>query len=221
MHSWLLHMMDFSFSCIYPTFAQNCLSQTASFVQWLIAIYSASVVDNAMIGCFLHFQEISSTPMRNTFPVVDLRSFVSPTQFLKAILFPLKYNLKSTTPFKYLMMFVIAIQCGWPTFNMNKLIVLTANVISALVATIAYTRGLIMALYRTHFISLCKFSNPSSDNFYNFELIHIEQNSDRFAFFHVGTLEDLLDIGPLGHMQQCNTLRSHLKCLLELWFKSL
>ena len=80
MQPWLSHMMDVAPSCTYPTSANSCRSQIASFVHWLVAIYSASVVDNAMVGCFLHFHEMAPRPTRNTYPVVDRRSLVSPAQ---------------------------------------------------------------------------------------------------------------------------------------------
>lgn len=68
--------------------------------QWLLVINSASVVDNAMNCCFLHFHEMISTPTKNTNPMMNRRSFVSPVQSAsqkpsKIISFPPWHNLKS------------------------------------------------------------------------------------------------------------------------------
>ena len=116
---------------------------------------------------FLHFYEMTSTPTKNMHPVVDHRSFASPTQLasqkpLKTISLPSRHNLKSEVPFKYLMIRFMAIQCGGPTFDMNCLTILTANAISALVATITYMRDPTPALYGKPFISFCTFTNSSS-----------------------------------------------------------
>ena len=105
MHPWLSHMMDIGPSYTYPTSTKSCLRQTASFIQWSMAMYSASVVDNVMVGCFLHFHEMNLMPTKNTFPMVDSRSYASPPQFalqnpLKAISLPLRHNVKSKVSFK-------------------------------------------------------------------------------------------------------------------------
>src|ERR1700738_3820192 len=150
--------MDVGPSCTYPTPAKNCLSQTAFFVQWLVAMYSVSIIDNAMVGCFLYFHKMTPTPTTNTYPMVDCGSFASPVQStsqktLKTTYLHLSHNLKSKVPFKYLMVRYTAIQCGGPAFDMNWLTILTANAISTLVATIAYMRDPIPALYETPSIS--------------------------------------------------------------------
>ena len=46
-------------------------SQIASLAKWLVAMHSDSVVDNVMVGCFLHFHEMTPTPIKYTYPVVD------------------------------------------------------------------------------------------------------------------------------------------------------
>lgn len=63
----------------------------------------------------------------------------------------------------------MGIQYGGFVLDINWLTVLTANAISALMATIAYTRDLTPALYGTPSISLCTFPNFSTDCFNNFE----------------------------------------------------
>ena len=52
---------------------------------------------------------------------------------------------------------------------MNWLTILTVNEISTFVATIIYMRDPIPALYKTPSISVCTFTNSSSENFNNFE----------------------------------------------------
>lgn len=54
---WLSYMMDVVHSCTNPLYTKSYLSQLASSVQWLVAMYSASVVDHAMVDCFLHFHK--------------------------------------------------------------------------------------------------------------------------------------------------------------------
>ena len=89
--------------------------------------------------------------------------------FLRQYICLPRHNLKSKEPFKYLMMCFMDIQCGGPTFDMNWLIVLTANTISILVGTIAYMRDPTPALYGTPSISLCTVTNFSSKSFNKFE----------------------------------------------------
>jgi hypothetical protein len=50
----------------------------AFFVAWVFAMYFASMVDNAIVGCRLLFQEMAPLPMMKTNPVVDLLSSRSP-----------------------------------------------------------------------------------------------------------------------------------------------
>ena len=138
-------MMDVGHHCIYSTSSKSCLSQTASFMQWLLAMYSAFVVHNAMVGCFLQFHEMTPTPSKKHVPVVDCGSFTYPIQSamqnpLKAIFLLQMHNLKSKVPFKYLIIRFTTIQGGGLAFNMNCLTVLSANAILVLVAIIAYMR---------------------------------------------------------------------------------
>jgi hypothetical protein len=50
----------------------------ASLVDWVLAMYSASVVDKVIVGCHLLLQEMAPPPIMNTNPVVDLLSSRSP-----------------------------------------------------------------------------------------------------------------------------------------------
>ena len=77
--------------------------------------------------------------------MVDRRSFASPDQStlqnpLKATSLPLKHNLKSKMPLKYLVMRFTTIQCGGLIYDMNWFIVLTANArsLSALISVLTW-----------------------------------------------------------------------------------
>ena len=80
MHPCLLHMMDVRPSCTYLTSSKNCFIQTVSFVQWLVAIYYVSIVENAMVGSFLHFHLMTPTLIKKNIPHGGGRSFPSPVQ---------------------------------------------------------------------------------------------------------------------------------------------
>jgi hypothetical protein len=51
-------------------------------------MYSAFVVDKAIVGYLLRFHETAPTPTKNMYPVVERRSFASPPQL--ASQYPLK-----------------------------------------------------------------------------------------------------------------------------------
>ena len=70
---------------------------------------------------------------------------------------------------------------------MNWLTVLIVNARLVLIPTIAYMRDPTMVLYRIPSIFFAHSQIPHPNN--NFE----------FAFFHVETLEDLLDLASLVH----------------------
>src|SRR4051794_18370070 len=117
-------------------------------------MYSASVVDKAIVGCLLQFHEIAPTPTKNTYPVVDRRSLASPAQSAsqyprKAMCLPPRHNLRSKVPCKYLKMRFTAPQCAGPALDMNWLTMLTANARSARVPTMAYINDPTAALYST------------------------------------------------------------------------
>ena len=82
---------------------------------------------------------------------------------------PMRHNLKSKVPFKYLIMHFTAIQCGGPAFDMNWLTIFIANAILVLIATVAKMIDSIPTLYGTTFISLCTILNSSFKSFNNFE----------------------------------------------------
>ena len=130
MHPWLSHMMDVGLSCTYPTSTKSNLSQTTPLVQWLIVIYSASVVDNAMVSCFLHIHKMTPTPTKKYIAhgellVVCISCPIYIAKPLKTISFLPRHNLKYEVPFKYFIMCFIAIQCGGPACDMNWLTIHT------------------------------------------------------------------------------------------------
>ncbi len=68
------------FSSMYPKSIINFVIHMASFVACVFAMYSASMVDNAIVGCPLLLQEIAPPPIMKTNLVVDLLSSRSPPQ---------------------------------------------------------------------------------------------------------------------------------------------
>ena len=150
------------------------LSQTASFMQWMVTILFRLCHRQCNGWFFLHFHEMTQMPIINMYPVLDCQSFASSVQFasqnpIKVITFPLRHSSESKVFFKCLIMRFIAIQCGGLAFDKNWLTRLTANVTSTFVATIAYIRDPTPALYGTSFISFCTISNSPSKSLNNFE----------------------------------------------------
>jgi len=64
---------------MYPNSFMNFVIHMASLVAYILAMYSASVVDRAIVGCHLLLQEMAPPPIMNTNPVVDLLSSRSST----------------------------------------------------------------------------------------------------------------------------------------------
>ena len=56
---------------------QKLPNPNTSLIQCLIAMYSALVANNVMVGCFLHFYEIILKPTKNTYPMEDHQLFTS------------------------------------------------------------------------------------------------------------------------------------------------
>jgi len=78
---WLSHRITIIFfSSMYPKSIINFVIHTASFLACVFAMYSASVVDNVIVGCRLLLQEMAPSPIMKTNPVVDLLSSRSPPQ---------------------------------------------------------------------------------------------------------------------------------------------
>ena len=66
------------FDCDIPKSEQSCLTQIASLVAAKSAMYSATAVDNATVGCRLLNQTIGQFAQKNTTPVVECLSSLSP-----------------------------------------------------------------------------------------------------------------------------------------------
>jgi hypothetical protein len=66
------------FSSMYHKSIINFVIHMASFVACVFAMYSAFVVDNAIVGCHLLLQEMAPPPIMKTNPMVDLLSSTSP-----------------------------------------------------------------------------------------------------------------------------------------------
>ena len=63
-----------------PSLVSNHLSHTASFAAWVAVMYSASVLDRAMMGCFLDDQ-LMAAPARMKMKLdIDFLSFMSLAQ---------------------------------------------------------------------------------------------------------------------------------------------
>ena len=50
-------MINVDSSCTNTTSTKSCLNQMAPFTQWLVAMNSTFIIDNALVGHFLHFYE--------------------------------------------------------------------------------------------------------------------------------------------------------------------
>ncbi len=122
---WLSHRITIIFfSSMYPKSIINFVIHMASFVTCVFAMYSASVVDNAIVGCRLLLQEMAPPPIMKTNPVVDLLSSRSPPQ--SASQYPrtsldgvaLNCNFICNIPCKYRKIHLTAIQCSMLGFAM-------------------------------------------------------------------------------------------------------
>ena len=114
-----------------------CRNHIASCAALASAMYSASAVDNATHVCFLLLQ-LSAAPLSwNRYPEVDLRSSRSPPQSaseepMLLVCLSLVYQVR--VPLRYLNICFTAIQCWCVGFAEYFATVLTANVMSGLVA---------------------------------------------------------------------------------------
>jgi hypothetical protein len=106
-----------SFIYIYPNSFMSFVIHMASLVTCVLAMYSALIVDKAIVSCHLLLQEMAPPPVMNTNPVVDRLSSRSPAQSASQYPTkswgdnPLKRNLNSKVPRKYQKMHLTIIQC--------------------------------------------------------------------------------------------------------------
>jgi hypothetical protein len=78
---WLSHRITIAFlSLKYPNSFMNFVIHMASLVACVLAMYSASIIDKAIMGCHLLLQEMATPPIMNTNLVVVLLSSRSSTQ---------------------------------------------------------------------------------------------------------------------------------------------
>jgi hypothetical protein len=95
------------FFLIYPNSFMNFVIRMVSLVAYVFAMYSALVVDKAIMGCRSLVQEMAPLPIMNTNLMVDLLSSRSPAQSASQYLTkswgdnPLKRNLNYKVPCKY------------------------------------------------------------------------------------------------------------------------
>ncbi len=107
------------FSFMYPNSFMIFAIHMASLIAYVLAMYSASVVDRAIMGCHLLLQKMAPPPIMNTNPMVDLLLSRSPTQSASQYptkpwgANPRKHNLNSKVPCKYRKMRLTAIQCSF------------------------------------------------------------------------------------------------------------
>jgi len=116
---WLSHRITIVFfSFMYPNSFMNFVIHMASLVACVLAMYSASVVDKAIVGCRLLLHEVAPPPIMNTNHVVHILFSRSPAQ--SASQYPTtswgdnppKRNLNCNVPCKYQKMRFTAIQCS-------------------------------------------------------------------------------------------------------------
>ena len=80
MADWLLSNSSAGEGCMKFNSMNKFLSQMAWVVAFELAMYSASVVDRATVGCFLEDQAMAPPPIRNTNPDMDFWSISEEAQ---------------------------------------------------------------------------------------------------------------------------------------------
>jgi hypothetical protein len=102
---------------MYPNSFMSFAIHMASLVACVLAMYSASVVESAIMGCHLLLQEMAPPPIMNINPMVDLLYSRSPAQSTSQYLTKpsgvnlWKHNLKCKVPCKQKMR-LTTIQCS-------------------------------------------------------------------------------------------------------------
>ncbi len=77
---WLLTNKEMGVGTGTPTLQKRCVKNTNSFPEWVIAMYSASVLDKASVGCFFADHTITALQNMNMYLEMDLWEFRSPAQ---------------------------------------------------------------------------------------------------------------------------------------------
>ncbi len=198
---WLSHQITIAFfSSMYFKSMTNFIIHMASFVACMFAMYSASVVDNAIIGCRLLLQEMAPPLIMKTNPVVDLLFSRSPpqsaSQYLSTSLdgVALNRNLICKLPCKYRKIRLTAIQCSMLGLAMCWLNTLIGYVKSGRLHNMAYIKD----------PTACWYGKPLDSSF-------------PFAFFHNFTLG--LNGTPIGLH---SSIRKHFNISLRylIWLMS-
>ncbi len=169
---WLSHRIAIAFfSFIYHNSFMSFVIHMASLIAYVLAMYSALVVDKTILGCRLLLQEMAPPPIMNTNLVVDLLSSRSSVQ--SASQYPTKSwggnppkrNLNSKVPCKYWKMCLTTMQCSRLGFAMCWLTTLIGNAKSSRIHNMAYIKGPTTYWYETFTISSSLFTF-----FFNFGL---------------------------------------------------
>ena len=110
MHPWLSAWIIVVKTYLKSIFSSSIWSQMASFVTFDVAMYSASMVERATIGCFFDDQANLLPAMSNTKSPIDFcvslscaqSELVHPIKSTLSVPFHLRISTKCAVPFKYL-----------------------------------------------------------------------------------------------------------------------
>ena len=72
---WLLQLIVNGASCKPRISFRKLRNHKASLAAWVCAIYSASVLDNAIMYCFFELQDTAPLPIWNEYPEIECRCF--------------------------------------------------------------------------------------------------------------------------------------------------
>ncbi len=82
---WLSHQITIAFfSFMYPISLMNFVIHMASLVACVLAMYSALVINKAIVGCCLLLQKMAPLPIMNTNPRKECKSFILETTWKQA-----------------------------------------------------------------------------------------------------------------------------------------
>ena len=117
----------------FPGSVRTCLSQIDSWPALYNAMYFASAVEQATHFCFLLLHNTAPPVSINSYPDVDLLSFVSPAQSaslnpIHAVASPLLYRVPyCTVPIENLSNRLRVVQCSFIDFDESLALVLAAT----------------------------------------------------------------------------------------------
>jgi hypothetical protein len=171
---WLLHRITIIFFSMYLRYIINFVIHIISFVACVFTMYSASVIDNVIVGYRLLLQQMAPPPIMKTNLVVDLLSSRSPPQ--SASQYPStsldgvapNSDFICNVPCKYWKIHLMAIQCSMLGFAMCWLNTLIGYAKSSHVHNMAYIKDPTACWYGNPFDSsfsfafLCNFTLGSN-----------------------------------------------------------